>query len=115
MKTCLMIFMVTLISCSSKEQKIKAQTEWEGVSVSKIDEHPYFKNLPVSKVTNKSGIETWILKDQSKFQTDAYCQSLGGCLGMPIYNCNNIFSVKDNIILDFEQKGSCPGIKTIRQ
>ena len=115
MKRCFIIFLATLISCSSKEQKTQAQNEWVGVSVSKLYEHPYFKNLPVSKVKNKSGIETWIFKDQSKFQTDAYCQSLGGCMGMPIYNCNNIFSVEDSIILDFKQSGSCPGVKTIRQ
>ncbi len=105
-----------LLSCSSRksdEKKALAWESWSGKSTDEIKAHPYFKNLPMKKVKNKSGVETWILRDQTRFQTDAYCSSLGGCLGMPTYNCNNVFSIKDNVILDFEQKGSCPGIKTI--
>lgn len=105
-----------LFSCSSRkreEEKAEAWKEWQGKSVSAIKEHAYFKHLPLKKIKNESGIETWILKDQTRFQTDAYCSSLGGCLGMPTYNCNNVFSVKNNVILDFEQNGSCPGAKTI--
>lgn len=100
-------------SCSSQEKKQLKMDEWEGIKTSALEEHPYFKNLPLNKIKNKSGIETWVFRDQTRFQTDAYCQGIGGCLGLPTYNCNNIFSVQNEIILDFEQKGSCPGAKTI--
>ena len=64
------------------------------------------------KIINNQGLETWIFKDQTPFQSSAYCQSLGGCQGMTIYNCESAFSVKDDEILGFEQSGICPGIKT---
>lgn len=109
-----LILLITLVACAKSEEKRKlAQSDWHGLEASALKDHKYFKTLPLKKIQNKSGIETWIFRDQTSFQTDAYCSSLGGCLGMPTYNCNNIFSVKDGIILDFEQNGSCPGVKTI--
>lgn len=88
--------------------------QWEGRDVSEIEEHKYFKHLPRKIVKNKSGIDTWIYRDQTRYHTDAYCQSLGGCISIPTYNCLNAFSVQDNTILDFDQEGTCPGINTIR-
>ena len=105
-----------LFSCSTRkrdEKQAAAWSEWQGKSADEIRKHSYFKNLPLKKLKNQSGIETWILRDQTRFQTNAYCSSLGGCTGIPTYNCNNVFSVKENVILDFEQSGSCPGTKTI--
>lgn len=112
----ILILVFILVSCSSRksdEKRALAWTQWKGKSVNEIDKNPYFKNLRTTKIKNKSGIETWILRDQTQYQTDAYCSSLGGCTGMPTYNCNNVFSVKDNVILDFVQDGTCPGVKTI--
>ncbi|MFP5384502.1 MAG: hypothetical protein ACLGHN_00385 [Bacteriovoracia bacterium] len=110
-----LLIIIAFISCStvSEEEKIAAWEEWEGLSTETLEEHPYFKNLPLAKVKRDDGPETWIFKDESRFQTKAYCDSLGGCLGMPTYNCNNVFSVEKGVILGFEQSESCPGIKTI--
>lgn len=33
---------------------------------------------------------------------------------MPIYNCDNAFSVKDKIIIGFEQVGTCPEANVVR-
>lgn len=104
-----------LFSCSSTEkQKELAWESWINQSVKELDKHPYFKNLPLKKIKHDNGIETWLYRDQSRFQSDSYCQSLGGCQGMPIYNCDNAFSIQDGIILGFEQNGSCPGPKVIQ-
>lgn len=106
---------ILLYSCStSPEKQEEAFMQWDGLNVSEIEKHPYFKYLPRKIIKNKSGIDTWIYRDQTPYPTDAYCQSLGGCLGRPSYRCLNAFSVKDNIILDFDQEGTCPGINTIR-
>lgn len=113
MNKTLLLILPILFACAGQEKKQQALNKWEGVKVSELKDHPYFKNLPMNKVKNQSGIETWILRDQTRYQTDAYCQGLGGCLGMPTYNCNNIFIVQNDVILDFEQNGSCPGPKTI--
>ncbi len=112
----LLILILITASCSSRkavEKRLLAQEDWKGRNVSELKEHPYFQHLPITKIPHEDGIETWVLRDQSKFQTDAYCQSLGGCMGMPQYNCDNAFSVKDNVILGFDQSGGCPGPSTI--
>lgn len=117
MKTLMFFFILpTLLlpSCAAnKKKRALAWEDWKGRSTSELKEHPYFKILPITKKTHDDGNETWLLRDQSRFQSDAYCQSLGGCIGLPTYNCDNIFSVKNDLILGFEQKGSCPGTKTI--
>lgn len=114
-KLFLLLVIIIFSACARNEQKKElAQSDWKGLEASAILSHSYFKSLPHKIIKNKSGIETWIFRDQTRFQTDAYCSSLGGCAGMPTYNCNNVFSVQNNIILDFEQNGSCPGTKTIK-
>lgn len=115
MKTILLIMILfSLFSCSStQDQKELARESWKGRSTKELGKHPYFKHLPIKKVKHEYGLETWIFRDQSRFQSDSYCQSLGGCQGIPIYNCDNGFSIKDDVILGFEQTGSCPGPKVI--
>ncbi len=102
------------ISCSNVDQKRNtAWKSWEGKSTEEIKKHSYFKNLKRKKIEHKNDIETWIYKDQTPIQTSGYCQSMGGCQGIPIYNCDNAFSVRDNVIIGFEQVGTCPGVKVI--
>lgn len=105
--------LITLSSCTSREKTVHALESWKGLNVSEIDKHPYFKNLKVIKVKHEKSPDTWIYKDQTPFQTGAYCQSLGGCLGMPSYNCENAFSVENDVIIDLERKGTCPGPRVI--
>lgn len=104
-----------LLSCASRsdEKRVLVWEEWKGHAVEELKTHPYFKHLPIKKIIHPQGLQTWLLRDQSRFQSDSYCQSLGGCIGMPIYNCDNAFSVKEDVIMGFEQSGSCPGLKTI--
>lgn len=113
----LLLILVMTSGCSfvkkQEKNRLLAQEDWKGHNVSELKEHTYFKYLPVKKIKHEDGVETWILKDQSKFQTGAYCQGLGGCMGMPQYNCDNAFSVKDDMIIGFEQSGGCPGASTI--
>lgn len=115
--TQLLLLSITLLffSCSTttKEERDIALESWKGHSVEDLKKHSYFRELPVNKKKHQDGSETWILRDQSRYQTSAYCQSLGGCMGMPYYNCDNAFSIKDGIIQAFEQNGTCPPIKTI--
>ncbi len=107
------LLLVTACTSINREKKILAWEAWKGRPVSALEVHPYFKTLPVSKVKHEGGIETWILTDQARFETDAYCQSLGGCIGVPTTNCDNAFSVKEGLILGLEQNGSCRSLRTI--
>lgn len=112
----LILFTLILASCSTRkmeEKRMLAQDAWKGRNVSELTTHRYFKTLDLRKVPHEAGTETWIFKHQTKFQTDAYCQSLGGCMGMPQYNCEYAFSVKENVIQGMEETGGCPGTSTI--
>lgn len=112
-----LLLILFVAACSSYKEKVeKKQTlmeeSWKGHNVAELREHPYFKDLSIKKVTHEGGIETWVFRQQTKFQTGAYCQSLGGCMGMPQYSCDNTFSVKNDVILGYEQTGGCPDTKT---
>lgn len=109
----ILVLSILLTSCATHKKNQKLVWEaWKGRRVEEVLGHSYFRTLPLKKIHHAEN-ETWIFRQQSKFQTDAYCQSLGGCIGMPTYNCDNAFSIKDKIVLDFEQKGSCPELKII--
>lgn len=116
MYTILIPLLLVTVSCSSsklREKQVKAWETWKGRPVSEVDEHPYFKNIKVKKkVKHEDGLETWVFKDQTPVQTSAYCQSLGGCISMPIYNCESAFSIQNGMVLGLEQTGTCPDLKT---
>lgn len=107
----LLVLIPWMISCSSvpKEKVTVALESWKGRKATELDKHPYFKNIPLRKFKHPEGIEDWIFRDQTRFQTAAYCDSLGGCIGMPTYNCDIAFSVKEGIILGATESGTCPG------
>ena len=115
MKLFIALPLVILAACStpSPKKKVLAREKWIGLTTKDIEKHPYFKNLPVKKLKNTDGVETWVYRDQTNYQSSAYCQSLGGCMGMPFYNCDNAFSIKDGTILGYDQNGSCPPAKSI--
>lgn len=111
----LLFFALLLAACSTttQEQREVALESWKGHTVEDLKKHSYFRDLPVNKKKHPEGTETWIFRDQSRYQTSAYCQSLGGCMGLPYYNCDSAFSIKDGVILAYQQNGTCPPIKTI--
>jgi hypothetical protein len=108
------LLLLLIFSCSTSKKKEEALSEWKGKPSSDLYSHPYFGTLPHEKITHKNGPDTWIFKDQSKYQTDAYCSSLGGCIGLPTYNCLNSFSIEKGKIIGVQQDGSCPGESTIK-
>lgn len=118
MKIFLTVFLV-LLGCSHQKQeeidqkRILALESWKGHSTSELLKHHYFGHLPVKKVKHDDGLETWVFRDQTRYQSSAYCQSLGGCTGIPFYQCDNAFTVKDDLILEFKQNGSCPPVGAI--
>lgn len=115
MNTFSTLLLLILSACTSlnHDKKVLVWERWKGLPISALDKHDYFKKLPVTKISHADGNETWLFRDQTKYQTGAFCQSMGGCTGIPFYSCDNNFSVKDGFILSLEQSGSCPGLKTI--
>lgn len=100
-----------LVACSSRERlekEVIALETWKGRPVSELKTHSYFKVLRQRKIEHDEGVTDLIFRDQTRFQTSAYCDSLGGCMGLPTYNCDIAFSVKNDVILGATRNGSCP-------
>lgn len=107
------LILVLLLSCSHHNGKdTSVSSQWRGKFQDELLEHPYFKNLKVIKTQSQQRSQ-WRYIDQTPFQTGAYCQSLGGCLGLPSYNCQYQFNLKGIVIEEFEMSGVCPPRKTI--
>lgn len=111
----ILLCLITLGACSTtkEEDQQVALEEWKGHETEELKDHPYFGYLPLNKKKHPDGRETWIFRDQSRYQSRAYCESLGGCMGMPYYNCDTAFSVKDHVIEAGQQNGTCPPVTTI--
>jgi hypothetical protein len=109
-----LIFLFFLSSCSQLTKKEHlARKSWNNRSIQEISQHPYFKNLPIRKTIMSDGYEKWLLQEEPRYQTKSYCNSLGGCLGIPSYDCESVFIVKDEIIVSLDQRGNCPSAQTI--
>jgi hypothetical protein len=111
-KVILILALMNYMACGThSKQQQEAQSiveEWIGTPVHELKRHSYYKNLPHTITRNKDGADTWIFKDESRWYTRAYCDSLGGCIEEPTINCISAFSVRDDVIIGFEQNGSCP-------
>lgn len=101
-------------ACSSRTDTEEAHelARWNGKPLKELLDHPYFKHLPKKETIHQDGSKTILFTDQSKFQTDAYCQSLGGCIGLPNYLCQHVVKHKNDLITGIEQLGTCPGATT---
>jgi len=105
------IISLVFLSCSYRRNE-EPRRGWEGKTKKEITRHPYFKNLKIKKVTSSNEREQLIFIDQTPFQTGAYCQSLGGCLRLPSYNCQYQVDLEKELIQKFHPIGVCPSHKT---
>lgn len=114
MRQILLLALLGFTACSSRTDTEEAHelARWNGKSIKELREHSYFRNLPQKESEQQDGSKTIIFTNQTKFQTDAYCQSLGGCIGLPTYNCQHVVKYKNDIVTGIEQLGTCPGTST---
>lgn len=108
------IFITGCSSTQKKEDVARAIESWNGQDASALESHDYFKTLRKQKISHDDGIENWIFRDQTRFQTSAYCDSLGGCMGLPTYNCDYAFSVQNGKVIGGSRTGSCPSPKVMK-
>jgi hypothetical protein len=109
-----LLLLLFLCSCTQiKKKEQLAQKSWNKHSIHEISQHPYFKNLSIHKTILRNGDEKWLLKDAPRYQSKSYCDSLGGCMGIPTYDCESVFTVRSDTIVSLEQKGNCPSAQTV--
>lgn len=103
--------LLSILSCSHQRAN-SGPSGWEQKTKEELLRHPYFKNLKVKQVSASNEREQLLFFDQTPFQTGASCQGLGGCLGLPSYNCQYQILLIKNKIHEFNSVGVCPPRKT---
>lgn len=96
-----LIFLL-ILACSSTPE-YEELGSWLGKTPHDLNAHPYFKGLP-STIRG----DIYFFEDQTRPHSAAYCASLGGCEGLPIWDCQYLFQVKENRIIEARMTGTCP-------
>lgn len=111
----LMILVVGLTGCAVRQKDLDA---WVGMPVEALETHSFFITVPVFKTKTASGIEIWNYANGADVARCFGNASLQG--GNRYYNsssfatctsnrvvCNNIFYIRDGIVLEYKPTGSC--------
>lgn len=105
----LSIGLLFLISCSLFEnpEREKILKAWIGKSVSELEGHPFFSQIPLKRKEVKGDKEIRNYEQIGKYSSKARAGTLGDGLGLPSETCQNIFTIKKGIIQKYEMKESC--------
>ena len=121
----LVIIAITLSACATRTVRKQDLDSWVGVPVEALDMHSFFITLPMNRTVTESGIEIRNYADDFEVTS---------CFGTPganpwgnyisanaFYNCtnnrivcNNIFYIKDGIVIEYAPTGSCYTDETVQ-
>ncbi len=102
------LFLFLIVACSTVKTKIDEITlkPWVGVPLINLETHPYFSTLTPKTETEGETIRKSYL-ERSPFESKARCEALGGCQGMSITHCRNVFESKKGVIIRAWREGTC--------
>lgn len=95
----LLLFLV--LSCSHRKEKENLRNQCLGLPIQKLQTHPYFSKLEFKAETLQNDFEVHTYADGRPALTKARA-------GYGEVWCENIFSVKNDLIIQFQQYGPCP-------
>ncbi len=113
--TILLVVAFLMTACATvRKQDLDA---WIGIPVEALDTHSVFLTMPVYKSTTSSGVE---VRNYTNSEDVARCFSSAGgrnggkhdhsvfttCSTSRIV-CNNIFYIKDGVVLEYAPTGNC--------
>ena len=121
----LVIIAITLSACATRTVRKQDLDSWVGVPVEALDMHSFFITLPMNRTVTESGIEIRNYADDFEVTS---------CFGTPGANpwgyyisanafhnctknrvvCNNIFYIKDGIVIEYAPTGSCYTDETVQ-
>ncbi len=81
--------------------------QWKGKTLSELEQQSYFQTLPHKDKEGKDDAIVRTYTRRGKFQTKAYCQSLGGCDGIDSGDCYHVFTIRKGIVRSYKQQGNC--------
>lgn len=97
------LVLTLFLACSSTAPKKERLPQWIGKTAVDLNQHPYFKGLPSTVKGN-----TWLFEHLTRPESAAYCASLGGCAGLPVWDCHFEFKTESNRIVEAYKYGTCP-------
>jgi len=122
MKKLTVLFFFLISSCSSILINQEVVQSWTNIPVSELDTHSWFLTVPMIKTITDDGLE---IRNYRNGQTFSQCTGSGGGSGTVTGNtvnvststfqnclsgevaCNNMFYIKDNIVLEYTLVGNC--------
>lgn len=125
-RSLLLITVVTLL-CGCVIAGVRQQDldSWVGMPVEALDTHSFFITLPMYRRTTESGIE---VRNYPNGRNVEECFTSGGAFSYGKYAnanalttcssgrvvCNNIFYIKNGVVLEYAPTGSCYTDETIQ-
>ena len=109
---------IFLSSCASVRQK--DLDAWKGVKVEALDTHAFFVTVPMKKVITENGTEIRFYINSgsanncfentgaqfNSYSNTAQINTVSNCVSSTV-TCNNIFKIKDGLVLSYEPTGRC--------
>ena len=106
--------------CAGKVVRQEDLNAWVGVSVEELDTHSLFLTLPVAKTITDSGVEVRVYSnkqnisscfdtgnlDGKAYSNDATFTAIQNCSSR-IVGCDNIFYIKDKMVVEYKPVGQC--------
>jgi len=118
------LFALFIIGCSSVFIDENDLLAWKNVPVEQLDTHSFFITIPMIKTITDSGIE---IRNYRNGRTFSQCNASGSVNegGYLTYNafatcsnnevvCNNIFYIKDSMVIDYKLVGRCRTAEFLR-
>lgn len=75
--------------------------------MNELEQQSYFQTLPYKDKQEKDHAIVRTYTRKGKFPSKAYCQSLGGCEGIDGGDCYHLFTIRNEIVRSYRQKGNC--------
>lgn len=119
MRVLLIFAALALSACATVRQS--DLDAWKNQPVEKLDTHSFWVTIPMKKVVTKDGIEhRFYINSESankcfentsfsgngSVYSPARANSTSRCVSDTV-TCNNIFKIKDGVVLSYEPKGRC--------
>ena len=109
-----------LNGCAKLAVRQEDLNAWVGVSVEELDTHSLFLTLPVAKTITDSGVEVRVYSnkqnisscfdtgnlDGKAYSNDATFTAIQNCSSR-IVGCDNIFYIKDKMVVEYKPVGQC--------
>lgn len=87
---------------------------WNGQPVTKLDTHWLFLTMEMDKRISSDGTETRNYKNKGNVETRWLCP-FGNCKAVTSQDeCNNLFYIKDGVVIEYKPVGKCVTDETVR-